>query len=40
VLEAAVTQRPLTLVAAAGFSITGSERLKLGIIERLTAVKP
>jgi hypothetical protein len=35
-----LTRRPLPLVEAAGFTITGSERLKLGIIERLTAVKP
>jgi len=35
-----LTRRPLPLVEAAGFAVTGSERLKLGIIERLTAVKP
>lgn len=35
-----LTRRPLPLVTAAGFTLTGSERLKLGIIERLTAVKP
>ena len=35
-----LTRRPLPLVEAAGFTITGRERLKLGIIERLTAVKP
>jgi ubiquinone/menaquinone biosynthesis C-methylase UbiE len=34
-----VTRRPLPLVAAAGFSIERSQRLKAGIIERLTAVK-
>jgi ubiquinone/menaquinone biosynthesis C-methylase UbiE len=34
-----LTRRPLPMVAAAGFAITGSQRLKLGIIERLTAVK-
>lgn len=33
-------RRPLPLVAAAGFTVAGSQRLKLGIIERLTAVKP
>jgi hypothetical protein len=33
-------RRPLPLVAAAGFTIERSERLKVGIIERLTAVKP
>jgi len=35
-----LTRRPLPLVEATGFTVTGSERLKLGIIERLTAVKP
>ena len=34
-----LTRRPLPLVEAAGFTIIGSQRLKLGIIERLTAVK-
>jgi hypothetical protein len=32
-----LTRRPLPLVAAAGFTIERSERLKVGIIERLTA---
>ena len=35
-----LTRRALPLVEAAGFTIIGSQRLKLGIIERLTAVKP
>lgn len=35
-----LTRRPLPLVAAAGFAIERSERLKVGIIERLVAVKP
>jgi ubiquinone/menaquinone biosynthesis C-methylase UbiE len=35
-----LTRRPLPLVAAAGFTIERSERLKVGIIDRLTAVKP
>jgi ubiquinone/menaquinone biosynthesis C-methylase UbiE len=35
-----LTRRPLPLVAAAGFTITGSQRLKAGIIERLTAIRP
>jgi ubiquinone/menaquinone biosynthesis C-methylase UbiE len=35
-----LTRRPLPLVVAAGFTIERSERLKAGIIERLTAVKP
>jgi ubiquinone/menaquinone biosynthesis C-methylase UbiE len=35
-----LTRRPLPLVAAAGFTIERSERLMVGIIERLTAVKP
>jgi ubiquinone/menaquinone biosynthesis C-methylase UbiE len=35
-----LTRRPLPLVAADGFTLTSSQRLKLGIIERITAVKP
>jgi ubiquinone/menaquinone biosynthesis C-methylase UbiE len=35
-----LTRRPLPLVEAVGFAITGSQRSKAGIIERLTAVKP
>lgn len=35
-----LTRRPLPLVAAAGFTVTGSQRLKAGIVERLIAVKP
>jgi ubiquinone/menaquinone biosynthesis C-methylase UbiE len=35
-----LTRRPLPLVVATGFAIEHSERLKAGIIERLTAVKP
>jgi ubiquinone/menaquinone biosynthesis C-methylase UbiE len=35
-----LTRRPLPLVVATGFTVTGSQRRKLGIIERLTAVKP
>ena len=35
-----LTRRPLPFVAAAGFRIERSQRLKAGIIERLTAVKP
>jgi ubiquinone/menaquinone biosynthesis C-methylase UbiE len=35
-----LTRRPLPHVVAAGFTIEHSERLKAGIIERLTAVKP
>ncbi len=34
------TRRPFPLVANAGFTIEQTERLKAGIIERLTAVKP
>jgi hypothetical protein len=34
-----LTRRPLPHVVAAGFAIERSERLKAGIIERLTAVK-
>jgi len=34
-----LTRRPMPLVAAAGFSITGTQRSKAGIVERLTAVK-
>jgi SAM-dependent methyltransferase len=34
------TRRPLPLVAAAGFSISRSERSRLGWVERLVAVKP
>jgi hypothetical protein len=33
-------ERPLLLVAAAGFTVERSERLKAGIVARLTAVKP
>lgn len=33
------TRRPLPLVMAAGFTIEHSERMKAGVIERLTAVK-
>jgi len=33
------TRRPLPLLAEAGFVITGSERSKAGIVERLRAVK-
>ena len=35
-----LTRRPLPFVAAAGFAVTGSQRSKAGIVERLTAVKP
>lgn len=35
-----LTRRPLPLVAAAGFDVERSERLKAGIVEPLTAVKP
>lgn len=34
------TRRPLPLVEAAGFTVRRSERLKLGTVERLEAVKP
>ncbi len=35
-----LTRRQLPLVTEAGFTVTGSQRLKAGIIERLTAVRP
>jgi ubiquinone/menaquinone biosynthesis C-methylase UbiE len=35
-----LTRRPLPLVVAAGFTVERSQRLRAGIIERLTAVKP
>jgi ubiquinone/menaquinone biosynthesis C-methylase UbiE len=35
-----LTRRPLPHVMAAGFTIEHSERLKAGIIERVTAAKP
>jgi ubiquinone/menaquinone biosynthesis C-methylase UbiE len=34
------TRRPLPHVRAAGFDITGSERLKMGTVERVAARKP
>jgi SAM-dependent methyltransferase len=34
------TRRPLPLVEAAGFEITGSQRLKIGTVERVAARKP
>jgi hypothetical protein len=34
------TRRQLPLVAAAGFDVVESERLKAGTIERVHAVKP
>ncbi|WP_158839393.1 class I SAM-dependent methyltransferase [Saccharothrix deserti] len=34
------TRRPLPLVREAGFTVQRSERLKLGTVERLAAVKP
>jgi ubiquinone/menaquinone biosynthesis C-methylase UbiE len=33
------TRRPLPMLAAAGFTVTESERLKLGCVERVAAVK-
>jgi hypothetical protein len=35
-----LTRRPLPLVAAAGCRIERAQRLRAGIIERLTAIKP
>jgi ubiquinone/menaquinone biosynthesis C-methylase UbiE len=34
------TRRPLPLVRAAGFTVEGQQRLRAGIVERVTAVKP
>ena len=33
------TRRPLPLLAEAGFDVTRAERLKLGTVERVAAVK-
>lgn len=35
-----LTRRPLPLVEAAGFTVTGSHRSRAGIIEQVTAVRP
>lgn len=34
------TRRPLTQVQQAGFEVTGRQRMRAGIVERLVAVKP